>query len=118
LGVGGFYKSEIVFQTPTQQQRSPVTQLGIDQQKSTSDAALKVYPTPANDMITIELPQTFQKGASVIEIVSNNGKVVETRTLRASNFTQINVSKLIPGIYLVRVTNNTQSMSRTITIAR
>jgi hypothetical protein len=54
----------------------------------------------------------------VIEIVSSDGKVVEKRTTKAAGFLQIGVSRLTPGIYVIRVTNNSQTISRTITIAR
>lgn len=115
---GGIYKSQIVFQMPIQEQRSTFTQSAIQSKKMSTDLPLKVYPTPANDVIKIELPQSFRSVSSVIEILSNEGKVVETRRLKASNVTQMNVSQLTPGVYIIRVTSTTQTISKTITIAR
>ncbi len=116
-GVRGIFKSEIVFQMPATQQSSKAS-MNADAQKNVTHAALKVYPTPASDIIKIELPSTFTNASTVIEIVSNEGKVVDTRILKASDVTQVNVSRLIPGIYVVRATNKSQTISKMVTIAR
>jgi hypothetical protein len=100
---GGIFKSEIVFQIPPSQQHRGITQPGIQQKEMTTDVQVKVYPTPAHDVVNIALPDAFINSVSTISILSTDGKVIETRRSKASNLVQLNVSKLIPGLYLVRI---------------
>ena len=82
------------------------------------DNQVKVYPTPANDVVNITLPDALVNTVSVISIVGTDGKVIETRRSKASNLIQLNVSKLIPGVYVVRISTSTQTTNKVITIIR
>lgn len=118
FGTRGIFKSQIVFEMPASQPAARNKQIFNQPEKKSSTGTLTVYPTPANNMITIELPRTFQKATSVIEIISSGGTVVNTRTLKAATFVQMDVSRLAPGVYTVRVRHNAEKISKVITIAR
>jgi photosystem II stability/assembly factor-like uncharacterized protein len=119
FGVGGLYKSEIVFQIPSPQNRNgSITKSTIQPEKNLTDALVKVYPTPANNVLNISLPDALANTVNVVSLVSTDGKIIETRRTEASNLLQLDVSKLIPGMYIVRIQSNTQIISKAITIKR
>jgi len=119
---GGLYKSQIVFQTPEGQHghgNSNQKQSTIHSEKwVTEDAAVKVYPTPARDVVNIVLPEAFAKTASVISLVTIDGKTVAFKKSKALNFIQLPVSKLPPGTYLLRISSALQSINKVVTISR
>ncbi|MEO6542003.1 MAG: T9SS type A sorting domain-containing protein [Ferruginibacter sp.] len=114
---GGIYKSEIVFQTPPVALISN-TQPSIDLVKGTVDAMVKVYPSPANNVVNISMDDALVNTNSAISIVSMAGKVLESTLSKGSKVIQMNVSKLPAGIYIVRVEANGSTINKTITITR
>jgi photosystem II stability/assembly factor-like uncharacterized protein len=114
---GGIFKSQIVFQTPPSQQKTnDITKPAIQQPKITTDVS--VYPTPASDVVNIAIPEALRYNVSVISLLNSDGQVVETRRAKASGIIQLNVSKLTPGFYIVRILSDKQIISKTIIIAR
>lgn len=67
---------------------------------NTNDGSLAIYPNPANDVLYIESKQ-FSENVTA-ELMDITGKVVMTEALRALT-TQIDLSHLPKGIYLVKV---------------
>ncbi|MFZ4547156.1 MAG: T9SS type A sorting domain-containing protein [Bacteroidales bacterium] len=91
--------------------------------KKPETTQLKVYPNPANDKITVELPKyliiTDNKGSMpvttvyhqwqkvVLQAIDLNGKIVLNRELQNNNETvQIDVSRWSSGSYLFRMIYN------------
>lgn len=115
---GGIFKSAIVFQEPAQDEKITGAEMkNMEQGKITTDQ-LKIYPTPANDVVHVQLQDEFVNAKSVVSILSMDGRVLESRTSSGSRSVQLNVSKLPPGVYVVRVVTNAQITNRVITIAR
>ncbi|MDD5570165.1 MAG: M20/M25/M40 family metallo-hydrolase [Bacteroidales bacterium] len=64
---------------------------------------LRIYPNPANDKITIELPEAGSRKTEVV-VYNLNGK--EIKKLRAmSHELRVDISDLPSGIYFVKVMN-------------
>lgn len=63
------------------------------------NSIIKLYPNPANDVLTIELPKL--NGKVMIELYDNTGRVV-ANTLITNTITQLEVSNLSPGMYMFR----------------
>lgn len=61
-------------------------------------ASFKVYPNPANDYTTIELPASIQTGE--VKIYDNLGRVVKKQTV-TTEVNTINTSDLPQGSYIV-----------------
>jgi len=119
FGNRGIFKSQIVFETPpSQANHKGIAKSAIQPEKNITDALVKVYPTPANNVVAIELPDALANAVNVISIISADGKVVDTRRSKASNLIRVDVSKLTPGMYIVRIQSNTQTINKTITITR
>jgi hypothetical protein len=68
------------------------------------ELALKLYPNPAHDLLTLELLTGSQKSATII-IENMFGQVIyETQMNTATH--QINTEHYARGIYLVKVKTN------------
>jgi hypothetical protein len=76
--------------------------LGTAPVASTGSAAISVYPNPATESITVELPLIKADGIE-IDIYDLAGKHLERR-LSSNNKTSISVSNLTPGCYIVTCT--------------
>ena len=75
--------------------------------------SVKVYPNPAKDILTVELPDPTIKNFTV-EITNLKGLSV----LKEENQAQINVSQLKNGIYLCTVKTESASITRKIIIEK
>jgi photosystem II stability/assembly factor-like uncharacterized protein len=118
---GGLYKSQIVFQIPATKhgnENTRNTQSVMQQEKLVINDGVKVYPTPAHDVVNVVLPDAFAKTASVISLLTADGKTVHTKRAAATSLIQLDVSKLTPGTYVLRIVSNTQTISKVITITR
>lgn len=70
---------------------------------------LKIYPTPTNDFVTIEMLDNFDTEAT-IKIVDVSGKIVHIENFKNKNTNSnitINVSKWPTGLYFVNYSNST-----------
>ena len=76
-----------------------------------NDAKVSVYPSVASDVVTIELPEVFTGEVSVSDIT---GKTVISKNIVAANKSEINVSSLASGIYLVRLSDESGSIVKKI----
>lgn len=119
---GGIYKSQIDFQLPSGQEdsvgkNSSNKQSGIQQLKTT-DNLVKVYPIPAKDVINVLLQDALVNTASVISILSMDGKVIESKKSAGAKSVQLNVNKLATGLYILRIATNRQTVNKVITIQR
>ncbi|MBC7948554.1 MAG: T9SS type A sorting domain-containing protein [Chitinophagaceae bacterium] len=111
FGVGGLYKSEIVFELPSQENRSRPAAQTVH-----GNEMVRLYPVPANDVINVTLQDGF--GNSVISILTAEGRVVESTRSSGARTVQLDVSKLPVGLYIVRIANETKTINKPISIVR
>jgi hypothetical protein len=69
------------------------------------DNQIIIYPNPAADQITIEIPKSEKNMNGTITIFGMSGQVLMQQQVQAS-ITEINVSSLPKGIYFVRLVYN------------
>ena len=113
--LGGIFKSQIVFQLPSVTKNNTTT--SIPTEEIIKDL-VKVYPSPARDVVNITLPVALMNNVNVISLLSTDGKVIETRRSQASSFVQFNVGKLSAGVYIIRIQSNTQTFNKAFTITK
>jgi photosystem II stability/assembly factor-like uncharacterized protein len=77
--------------------------VGIDKKQQIS--SLKIYPNPATDLISIELPESGSNMNGTVSIYRMSGQELIQQQVQDSR-TEINVSSLPKGIYFVRLVNN------------
>lgn len=116
-GNKGIFKSQIIFQLPpAQPAQNAIVKPSVE--KNNSDALVKVYPSPASDVVNIVLDENMLNKPAVISFISSDGQVVESRQLLASRSMQLDVSRLKAGLYIVRVESGNRSVNKSITIVR
>ena len=74
-----------------------------------SDWAVKVYPNPSSDVVTIESNEIFEQ----IYLYDSNGKLVYSNSVSANSMT-IDVSKLVTGVYEMKLMNSNSIVWRKI----
>ena len=116
---GGIFKSQIVFQRPAPEESNIAAKKRTSENVETErENQVKVYPTPANDVINVALQDDMVNAKSVISIVSMDGKVMQTTTSAKARSVQLNVSNLPAGSYILRIASDKQTIKRVITISR
>jgi len=78
------------------------------------ESSFLVYPNPAQNGVQIELANTPEANAKV-ELLNANGKLVLSETI-SGKLTELNVSTLAKGTYLMRYSDDTQSMLKQLII--
>lgn len=61
---------------------------------------MRVYPQPVQDQLTIQLPTDWQ--TTQIALYDPAGRIADTRTVQSSE-AQLDLSRHLPGLYLLRV---------------
>lgn len=110
----GMFKSQIVFETASKVKNANVK--STEQIKSKNDGLVKIFPTPANDVVNVSLPDAV-KGAEVT-VLTMDGKIMQTGKSMGAQLIRVDVSKLPAGVYVVRVTTKSQVINKVVTIAR
>jgi hypothetical protein len=73
---------------------------------SSNNLFVNIYPTPANDKIIIDVPSYSVKNKTVLELHSIDGKLLNIISIQKSK-TEINISELPAGVYLIKVNDTT-----------
>ncbi len=122
FGTGGFFKSEIVFQTPSSTDNSVTATAGrqpaAGQDKLLNETAVKIYPSPARDVINLVLQDALLNAQGVVSIYSLNGKLLQSTKLTGARSMQLNVSSLPAGVYMIRIASKTQTINKLVTITK
>lgn len=72
-----------------------------------------IYPNPALNEITIDLPAWAENNSSFIEFINMEGKIMQKSTIRESS-TRINTSGWPKGVYIIRITDNDSTLVKKI----
>jgi hypothetical protein len=115
----GIFKSQIVFDVPaSEDEQTSATRSGIVPEKISKSHLLKVYPLPANDVINVFLDESFLNNNSVISLFNVDGRLIESKKAGGSKLMQVGVSKLPAGLYILSITNRSQTVNKIISIKR
>ncbi len=88
------------------------TYVGV--KNATIDSKLNVYPNPAQDILNVEVNETFAQ-PSTIKLVNTLGQVVYSTTSQ-EQLTQINTSKLSNGVYTLLISNGAGTKTKKVII--
>jgi predicted nicotinamide N-methyase len=81
----------------------------------TNSSNLNVYPNPASDVLTIA---SSNDGATRVTITDMAGRTVQATTLNSARRTQLDVSMLPAGTYVVTIENNTELLRRAVQLVK
>lgn len=79
---------------------------------------LTIYPNPAKDMVFIEMKEKVFSGDVTVTILNAVGQVVTQRTLNLDSGLSVPVQNMVPGSYVVKISNDKNLVSRNLIIAR
>lgn len=120
---GGIYKSQIVFQFAPKKYHKADTTKATNAHKAGREEKgpgneVKSYPTPASDFLNVVLPDGLAETKPSISLLSMDGKLIETVRPAGSKLIRLDVSKLLSGVYMLRIASDKQTVNRMITVAR
>jgi hypothetical protein len=78
-------------------------------------ADIKIYPNPANSVLNFDFSQNYNTKNSKIEIINMQGKTV-LKSKAVIHSTQLDIKKLTPGLYIVKIQNDKSLTARRIII--
>jgi hypothetical protein len=93
-------------------------QRAVQQEEKSSALEVKVYPSPASDVVNITLEDAMLDKQAVINLINSEGKIVQTRNSNGSRLVQLNVAKQAPGYYIVSIESGGKKTNKSITIVR
>ncbi len=73
--------------------------------KDINDNLIRIYPNPANDLIYINIPNHSSFTNIKIELCDIYGKTVLSKDI-INNINELNISKLKPGIYIIKLNSD------------
>ena len=80
-----------------------------------STSEFQMYPNPAKDFVWVSLPGGMKDGK--IELMNELGQLIKSEKVNGSSSSlQINTNFIDAGIYLVRYTNDKQTITRKLSI--
>jgi len=77
---------------------------------------LTLWPVPANDVLHVSYSGENSNSLSTITMYDSYGRLVMSKDANAENQTQVNVSNFPTGIYMLKLTNNEESVIKKVLI--
>ena len=68
-----------------------------------------IYPLPAKDKLTVELPAETMRNVSILEICSIDGRMLLREIRQNSSIIELDISDLPSGLYLLKLSNNNKT---------
>ena len=91
--------------------------VGIGEVKTTKIASLKAYPNPADGLVYFEAEHGILPGA-VITLYDVHGRLVRQYVSRVGGRMSMDVSGVLPGLYIARLSNDGEVSSVRIVLSR
>jgi photosystem II stability/assembly factor-like uncharacterized protein len=119
---GGMYKSQIVFQTNQNDCHLPVNKSLVINETGkpavTTAELVRIYPTPAQEVINISIPYTAEQANIMIQLFSSDGKLLQTSRATGSKLIRLNVSGMPSGVYIVSISLGKEIIRKVVSIAK
>jgi hypothetical protein len=81
-----------------------------------SKGSLSLWPMPVNDVLHVNYSSGNNTGLSTLLVHDMNGRLVMSKELRYTNDTELNVSNLASGIYMLELTSSEEHMVKKLII--
>ncbi|CAH0123879.1 T9SS-dependent M36 family metallopeptidase [Chryseobacterium sp. Bi04] len=80
---------------------------------------ISIYPNPVKSEFTIQVPDGMNaSGITTVAIYDFTGKLMTTENINLNKQTKISADKLINGVYIVKIKNNTIDYSQKIIVSK
>ena len=81
------------------------------------DNAVKLWPSPANDVVNVEFGGNDPGLLTTISVCSPDGKIVVSQSTTESKFS-VSTAALKPGVYFLKLSNNKESKVKKFVVKR
>ena len=106
-----YYRLRWLFGKETSYSPVKIVRLGKEEGK----IEVAIYPNPAKTSISVNIPSAWQQRTSKIEILTVNGVMVQIRNIKSAGQVEaVNLSSLPKGMYVVKISCDGASASKTI----
>jgi hypothetical protein len=77
-----------------------------------SERGLSLWPVPAKDVLYVSLPNDNNNNPTTLTVVDTNGRLVMSKDVKYTRDTELNVSGLPSGIYMLKRSNSTETQTK------
>src|SRR5690606_15889610 len=77
-----------------------------------ADDKILLFPNPADDILTLTLPEGYISKSAKMEVFNAVGQVVSRKSDIESVTQKLDVSDLSRGVYLIKISNGTDVVTR------
>jgi hypothetical protein len=85
---------------------------GVSVVKSTNESGLSLWPLPTNDRLNVSYSSENTNSLTTITVFNTNGSLVMSKDLNNTSSTELNVSTLPSGIYMLKLTNRKETLMK------
>ena len=85
---------------------------GVADVKSSNESGLSLWPTPANDLLNVKYTSDNTNNLTTITVFNTGGSLVMNKELNNASGTELNVSTLPSGIYMLKLTNRKETLMK------
>ncbi|HEY8935070.1 MAG TPA: LamG-like jellyroll fold domain-containing protein, partial [Cyclobacteriaceae bacterium] len=78
---------------------------------------LSLWPVPADDILYIKYSTEHPTGLSTLAVFNTNGELVTSKDIRNTYDTELNVSSLPSGFYILKLTNSEESIIKKLIVS-
>jgi len=87
--------------------------------EASASKGISIYPNPVKSEFTIQVPDGMNaSGITTVSIYDFTGKLMTTENINLNKQTKISADKLINGVYIVKIKNNTIDYSQKIIVSK
>ena len=80
--------------------------------KNNNESGLSVWPMPANDVLNVSYSTENTNSLTTITVFNTSGSLVMSKDINNTSGIQLNVSNLPSGIYILKLTNNKETLMK------
>ncbi|MHB9056967.1 MAG: LamG-like jellyroll fold domain-containing protein [Paludibacteraceae bacterium] len=85
---------------------------GVKEITENSNTRLSVYPIPACNRLNFKYLSEFNNQTSSIDIIDVNGKLLLSEKMKINGQEDIDISGLLSGVYILKLTNNKEVLMK------
>jgi len=102
--------------TLTANEVTQIAEISSDLSSTADKGDVSVWPVPANDILHVSYSTGYCKSRSILTVYDCNGKLVMKKELTNPLDTEIAVSTIPSGLYLLKLTNNQETSMKKLVV--
>lgn len=83
-----------------------------------SSDVIKIFPNPAKDVLNVEINTDALRGNVTATLFNINGELIKTQIFQVNGIAKMNVSDVIAGNYILRISNDKNLVAKSVLIVK